>query len=78
MNESRGTKRCRHLWALKQGVFPAREQLPVETLRVKAGTIFAQEKVYPEPPGNLPEEPPRGPQIGNPWGYPKTGTAEER
>jgi hypothetical protein len=34
-------QRFRHRWALKRGVFPAREQIPVETLRVKAGTICA-------------------------------------
>ncbi len=71
-------QRFRHRWALKRGFFPARERIPVETLRVKAGTNFFQKKLHPEPPGNMPEKAPRGPQIGNPWGYPKTGTAEER
>ena len=71
-------QRFRHRWALKRGVFPAREKIPVETLRVKAGTISRQENWYPEPAGNRPENPPRGPQMRNPWRYPKTGTAEER
>jgi len=50
----------------------------VETLRVKAGTIFVQVKLYPEPAGILPEKPPRGPQMRHPWRYRKIGTAEER